>query len=67
MTDRIAANARRTKNSVIICVRGLLAAAGLDRTARPPHRCGSVVVPHTRQFLLAKMQSAESSGDNLPA
>src|SRR5205807_1441600 len=44
---------------------GLLAASDLDSISRPPHHCGSVVVPHTRQSLLSKMQSAESSGDNL--
>src|SRR5260370_4988795 len=45
--------------------RGLLAAAGVERTARPPHRCGSVVVRYFRRSPPSKMQSAESWGDNL--
>ena len=44
---------------------GLLAASDPDKTSPPPHHWGSTVVRYIHQSLPPKMQSAESSGDNL--
>src|SRR6266478_9286980 len=46
-------------------IRRFLAASGFDRISLLVHHCGSVPVHHTHQSLLLKMQSSESSGDNL--
>src|ERR1700757_1927692 len=42
-----------------------LAASGLDKTYLLVHHCDLVPVHHTHLSLLQKMQSSESSGDNL--